>query len=443
MNTINRIFDLSLIWKQASLVFPYFDRLSLDWDKAYKEYLPKVINTKTDLEFHLLLAEFMNLLSDGHTDYMLPKSLRDEAGYLPFSLRFIGDSYFIDTSIPEYEAHLGSRILSINDAPFMSLIQNTKKYAYHIGNYISRYRLTQILPFLLKPTNNRAETTSGAFTFDLLPSRPENLKPQSLHLPVAYEKVQTGKLDIRLYGDILYIKLDDFMYGKAADEVASAITQNPAVSGIIFDLRENVGGMTMNGAKIAELLIAGEFHGCQKRTRSMTGVALASASQIMDWTEDDIKAHIAAGYTTPEEIAETKSYLTNTHFDSYADTYGSIDHPAIFLGPCAVLTSRHTVSAAEDFIAMLRTNRRAAVIGTPTCGTTGTPFMQDLSSGGWMRICSVAYRLMDGTEFIGRGITPDIFSEISEEDFKTGYDSVLNDGLSYIKKKSEEKTSDS
>ena len=80
MTIQNRICDLSLIWKQASLVFPYFDRLNLDWDKAYSEYLPKVMNAKTDLEFHLLLAEFMNLLSDGHTEYMLPKSLRDEAG---------------------------------------------------------------------------------------------------------------------------------------------------------------------------------------------------------------------------------------------------------------------------------------------------------------------------------------------------------------------------
>lgn len=443
MTIQNRICDLSLIWKQASLVFPYFDRLNLDWDKAYKEYLPKVMNAKTDLEFHLLLAEFMNLLSDGHTEYMLPKSLRDEAGYLPFSLRLIGDSYSIDASIPEYEAHLGFRILSINDVPFMSLIQKTKKYAYHIGNYVSRYRLSQILPFFLKPKGNRAETTSGAFTFDLLPSRPENLKPQSLHLPVAFENLSTGKLDIRLYGDILYIKLDSFTYSKAADEVALAITQNPAISGILFDLRENVGGMTLSGAKIAEILIPGAFHACQKRTRSMTGVAYASASQIMDWTEDEIKAHIAAGYTTPEEIAEATSYITNTHFDSYADTYGSVDHPAIFSGPCAVLTSRHTVSAAEDFIAMLRTNRRAAVIGTPTCGTTGTPFMQDLPSGGWMRICSVGYRLMDGTEFIGQGITPDIFSEISEEDFKTGYDSVLSDGLSYLKKEIRGKTSDS
>ena len=219
--------------------------------------------------------------------------------------------------------------------------------------------------------------------------------------------------------------------------MACALKKNPSVSSILFDLRENIGGMTMNGAKIASLLISGVFHGCQKRTRSMTGVGLASASQIIRWTDEEIENHIAAGYTSREEIRESKSFITNTHFDNYQDSYGSEDHTALFSGPCTILTSRHTVSAAEDFIAMFRTNRRATVIGTETCGTSGTPFMQKLSSGGWMRICSVGYRLMDGTEFIGCGIKPGIFCEISNDNFKNGFDHVLNEGLAYIKKQTE------
>ena len=41
MTIADRIADLSMIWKQASLVFPYFDQRAIDWDTAYKEYLPK------------------------------------------------------------------------------------------------------------------------------------------------------------------------------------------------------------------------------------------------------------------------------------------------------------------------------------------------------------------------------------------------------------------
>lgn len=46
-----------------------------------------------------------------------------------------------------------------------------------------------------------------------------------------------------------------------------------------------------------------------------------------------------------------------------------------------------------------------------------------------MRMCSVAYRLLDGTEFIGRGIAPDAECEISADNLRAGTDSVLREAL--------------
>ena len=434
MTMTNRIADLSMLWKQASMIFPYFDRHNMDWDNAYREYLPKIVDVNTDREFHLLLAEFMNLLGDGHTDYLLPRSLQDENGYLPFALKYIRNAYYIDAANSQHSDYIGARVLSINGISFADLIESIKPYSYHVGNYVPKYRLHQMLPFFLSRTQNAAETTKGSFLFDLLPTRTDGFASKELNLPEYYHSLKCGKLDIRLYGGgILYVKMDDFMYGNAVDEVRTAIYKTPDIAGIILDLRENIGGMTMNGAKIAELLISGEFHGCQKRTRSMTGIGLSSASQIVQWSEEAIEKHIAAGLSTREEIEESKSFVANTHYDNYIDTYGGESHTALFSGPCVILASRYTVSAAEDFIAMFRTNHRATVIGTETCGTTGTPFMQQLSCGGWMRVCSVGYRLMDGTEFIGCGIKPDIYCEISPDDYANGYDFVLSKGLTLLR----------
>ena len=89
MALADRIADLSAVWKQVSAVFPYFDQRNINWDGAYREYLSKAMEVKTNQEFHLLLAEFMNLLGDGHTDYLFPKELQDDIGYLPVTLRFI------------------------------------------------------------------------------------------------------------------------------------------------------------------------------------------------------------------------------------------------------------------------------------------------------------------------------------------------------------------
>ncbi len=434
MTNADRIADLSALWKQASLIFPYFDRGGVDWDGAYRAYLPKVLAAETEREFHLLLAEFMNLLGDGHTDYLLPRALQDETGYLPFALRYIRGGYFIDGAHPACADFVGAQLVRVNGVPFGQHIAEVKRYSYHVGDYVSRYKLHRMLPFFLKPTGNRAETTRGSFAFDLLPANPGDFAPKALSLPEAYRTVQKGKPDIRVYGGgILCVRMDDFLDREAADKVRAAICENPDIRGVLFDLRENIGGMTMYGAKVAELFCSGVFHGCQKRTRSMTGVALASASQIARWSEEAVERHIAAGLSTREEMEESRRFVTNTHFDEYVDTYGGEGHTALFSGPCAILTSRHTVSAAEDFVAMFRSNRRATVIGTETCGTTGTPYLQQLSCGGSMRVCSVGYRLLDGTEFVGCGIRPDVFCEISPEDYERGYDAVLKSGLDHLR----------
>ncbi len=433
MNVADRIADLSMIWKQASQVFPYFDRNPIDWDGKYREYLAKVLAAETDTEFHLVLAEFINLLGDGHTDYWFPKALQDEIGYLPFLLRFVQDGYCIITNTPVYQDFYGAQVVSINGTPFSDLIREVSCYSYHVGNFVSR--INQLLPFLLKRKGNTVETTSGSFMFDLCPSAPEGLKPRALDLPVSYQRLESEKLDIRMYDDgILYVKLDDFLYSKVADEVRTAMEQTAGIRGLILDLREDRGGMTIYGVKLAELLISGTFHACQKRTRSATGSELASASQIARWSKEAIEEHIAAGYATREEMEETVSFINRTHYDRYANTYGSEDHTALFSGPCLILTSRYTASAAEDFVAMFRTSQRATIVGTETSGTTGTPLVQSLLCGGWCRVVSIGYQMMDGTEFIGCGIKPDIFCEVSAEELRRGYDTVLEKGLSILKK---------
>ncbi len=434
MNVTDRIADLSMLWKQASAVFPYFDRVGIDWDRAYRDYLPRVMGAETGREFHLLLAEFMNLLGDGHTDYQPPKALIQGTGFLPFTLRYVRNFYCIDGAVPAYRAHCGAQIRSVNGAPFADLIWEASRYSYHVGGYVSRYRLHQILPFFLKPTGNRVETDGDSFSFDLLPAKPEDLEAVKLTLPDPCRQVGRGKLDIRLYdGGLLYVKLNDFLYAGGAEEVRAAICETPGVSGLLLDLRENIGGMTMFGAKIAELLIPGQFRACQKRTRSMTGVDLSSASQIMRWSPEAIEKHIAAGNTTPAEVEESRRYAANIHCDEYISTYGEEGRAALFDGPCVLLTSRHTVSAAEDFVAMFRANRRAVIVGTATCGTTGTPLIQELSCGGAARVCSVGYRLLDGTEFIGRGITPDVQCDIDLGEFRRGYDGVLRKGMEVLR----------
>ena len=162
------------------------------------------------------------------------------------------------------------------------------------------------------------------------------------------------------------------------------------------------------------------------------GNDIGPASQIAWMGEESRRRLIEQGFTTREEIQDSLKIFRNAYCEEYDDLWGKPGQAALFEGPCVLLTSRKTVSAAEDFAAFFRTNKRAVLIGAPTCGTTGTPLIQPLSSGS-ARICTVGYTLLDGTEFIGKGIQPDIYLEPTSDDLRNGWDAVLQYALEYLR----------
>ncbi len=429
MTLTDRIVDLSLLWKQASIVFPYFDRVDLDWDQTYREFLPNVMEAEDVREFHLLLAEFMNRLGDGHTDYLLPKDLLERNGFLPFSLMYIDGRYYLRAIEERGEEHLLAEVLNINGTAFRDILQEAFRYIYHVGDYAYPSKLNQILPFLLKKAGNEMLTTNGAYYFDLAESRPDMVECRELNASRLYERVESGKLDIRLYeGDILYVKLDNFLYSGAAKEIEEAVFRQRMIRGVILDLRENIGGMTMYGAEVAKLFISGLFHAGQKRTRKMSGIDVAVASQFAGMSDEEI----ANVQWEREEVEKYQKINRNIYFEEYLNDFTGPEHRSLLVQPCVILTSRNTISAAEDFIAMFEERQRATIIGTETHGSTGTPLLLELNCGGRARICSVGYKLMDGTEFIGCGIKPDISMENKIEDYHQKKDSILDTAIGFL-----------
>lgn len=295
------IYDLSTIWASVKEVFPYFGRLSFDWDDLYYSYLDKILSVRDEGEFHHLLSVFMDSLNDGHTKYIPPDAFRKAEPFI------------------------------YPDAPSFTLHEN-----------------------------------------------------------------------------ILTIKLNDFLSDHSSF-VKGLLESNPDASLVVLDIRDNIGGNTFYAANVAQLFISGVFHSCQKWTQTRRAIDIASASQIVGFGEERLQEYIKDGLLTQKEISEAEQEIRHTKYEAYTDTYGSENHSAIYEGPLQLLISRKTVSAAEDFTAMFKSNHRATLVGEPTFGSTGTPCMIRLRCGGHAQVVSVGYRLLDGTEFVGKGIMPDIF----------------------------------
>ncbi len=213
---------------------------------------------------------------------------------------------------------------------------------------------------------------------------------------------------------VLTIKLNEFLRNHAP-YVREVLETTQDYSLVRLDIRNNIGGNTYHAAKVAELFISGVFQSCQKWTQVRNAVDTAGASQIVSYSEDRIQQLIREGMITQESVSNAKCIMNRTKYEEYTSSHGVESQRAIYDGPLHILISRNTMSAAEDFTAMFKSNHRGILIGEPTNGSTGTPCMISLRCGGRAQVVSVGYRLLDGTEFIGKGIMPDIEKDIAYE----------------------------
>jgi carboxyl-terminal processing protease len=77
LSDAEKIYGLSVLWKEASYNFAHFDYVpDLDWDETYQEFIPKVLSTYTSEEYNKTLQEFYALLKHHHTFVITPEMMQ-------------------------------------------------------------------------------------------------------------------------------------------------------------------------------------------------------------------------------------------------------------------------------------------------------------------------------------------------------------------------------
>jgi C-terminal processing protease CtpA/Prc len=92
----------------------------------------------------------------------------------------------------------------------------------------------------------------------------------------------------------------------------------------------------------------------------------------------------------------------------------------------------NTASAAEDFLIYADALPNFTFIGNKSYGSTGQPYLFDLPGGGRARVCTKKDVYPNGKEFIGYGISPDIYVNYTIEDYLNDNDPVLNEAIKYL-----------
>lgn len=374
-NTINlsaedKIFGLSKVWKEADKNFVFFDHIpSLNWDKTYQEYIPKVLATQSTYEYYKVLQQFCSLLNDGHTRVIVPWELRKTLEVTPaFKTELIDDKVIIteiqNDTLKQSGITVGMEIVEIN------------------GKEIHQYALQNIKPYVFYSTKQDMEVQVYEYNLLLGPiDQPLVIKSKSGKVFTISRKLsknikENPIFEFKVLKDgIGYLKISRFWGDNFEAEFDSIYPRIGNTTKLIIDVSENQGGNSNNAHYVLSHFVQKPFETSRWKTLMY------------------MPAYASWGYNTQWQ-------------DNNGDMVQPVDAALRYTKPVLVLMSEKTYSAAEDFVSAFLNTGVGKVIGRPSAGTTGNPIGFALPGKGGFQICSKRDYMANGKEFVGFGIEP-------------------------------------
>lgn len=441
-----RVHGLSKIWKEAAYNFPYFDQLPhLDWDRAYRESIPRVHAAESTLEYYRHLHRFAALLRDGHTHVRLPDSIIQRR---PFSsprveLEAVGGRPLVRNVSEELadSVPIGSVITSVDGQP------------------VDAYLEEEVLPwvFASAPHSRRISAIEGSHTrgYGLLVGRPGTQVTVGVVTPAGEQRTlsltrnrfreggewarpranPSGSRSLLQFEwideDIAYLALNTFSSERIVPRVDSLLPELRKARGVIIDLRENAGGSDVVAVEVLARFAEGPFVGTASRVRINDAYYRALGSF----------GRSALERALPDDEAELierslRHYRGEAWRFEPRDTLGSEYSGERVDAPAALLTARGTASAAENLLVRLPDDERFFTVGSPTAASTGQPLRFSLPGGGYGQVVTRAALLPDGTPVVRHGIRPDIAVEETVEDIRQDRDPVMRKAVEELRGRS-------
>lgn len=144
---------------------------------------------------------------------------------------------------------------------------------------------------------------------------------------------------------------------------------------------------------------------------------------------------LVSRFITERTLAGYISHKTGIGHNDFSEPYAYYYNPAeghiLYGKPIVVLTNRHSYSATNNFVQVMRTLPQVTIIGDRTGGGGGLPFTYNLPNGWNIRLS--ASPILDpygqATEW---GIDPDIQIDMASDATLTGSDAILDRAIEYL-----------
>ena len=381
----HRLLSLFRYWNVINYFYPYRNIIGYDWDSVLNEFIPKFMNAKDSLSYHLTVAELSTKINDTHSGAYSP-ILSSYFGkyYPPFEVSYVNKNTIITKLLNDSLCQLngvkiGDVIMEINSKDINQVREKLGKYFSGSNEIAKQYMIN--LNLLRNNEKHLSITVANGKTTKPLKI---NLYPRKLILQKDQSRLAGWRVIDKHYAYVDLSKLQP-------KEIERFFQDNRQKEGIIIDVRSYPKWTLYRLAK--------------KLNKESKEFAIL--------TKPNIKFPGTMKYTKPLKAGKTnKDY---------------------YKGKVVVLINEKTFSRGEFTCMALKTAPDITFIGSQTAGADGNVSSLKLPGGITTYFSGLGVFYPDGSQTQKVGIIPNIKVVPTIQGIKNGRDEVLERALEYLK----------
>jgi len=394
-----RLLALFRYWNMIDYFYPNKYLTDKNWNTVLKEYIPKFLLTKTELDYELVVLKLIGEIDDTHAQLWEGRqkidSMRGYWGWgAPFQVKFIENQLVVTKYyIPEWQGttllKIGDIITHINGKSVEAIVDSVKVF-YPASNEAARIR--DIANDMLRSNKNtiflKYKSSNQLIENGFM------LKDWGSLYPYMYPK-DTTKCYKFLSKDIGYVTLKTIKN----EDVPAIKKEFINTKGIIIDIRNYPSTSVI--FSLGSLFVSKSTH--------FAMFTMGNANNPGEF-----------------KIIKRPDYKLNPEENTY-------------LGKLVVLVNEKTQSHAEFTALALRAGNNTTIIGSQTAGADGNVSEIALPGGLKTYISGIGVYYPDGRQTQRIGIVPDIEVKPTIKGIREGRDEVLEKAVEIIKNDNKDK----
>lgn len=386
-----RLLSLFRYWNMVNYFFPYKHLTDKDWNTTLKEYIPRFLNAKNELEYEQTVVQIIGDIQDTHANLTGGNNKMEEwkgKNFAPVHLRFIENKLVVtDYYNPELKnetgLEIGDVITQIDGKKINDIVSELSKY-YPASNEDARLR---------------------DISADMMRSQKNELVVEFIR------NVNKETKTVKLYPGN---KLNIYSRYRRSNEKCFRLLDN------------NIGYITLMSIKDEDI------SGIKNEFKNTKGIIIDIRNYPSTFVPFKLGSYFVSS-TTPF-VKFTKMNINNPGEFTFTKELTIPKATETYSGKLLVLVNELSQSQAEYTAMAFRAGDNTTIIGSTTAGADGNVSTIMLPGGLRTRISGIGVYYPDGKETQRIGIVPDIEVRPTIEAIKNGKDELMEKAIEIILK---------